>query len=265
VGATVQIQDLILALSHGRATFPAEVGPGSTTTQINLAGLNLNNINLAGNFVMLDAGALGSGSPPTVTTISSNTATALTVPALPQAPTTGSLLWIFAVATIQANVGENVAQVGGSAVPSPGSPYSGPVLPIGGNDGTNARALATDSAGRVLILSASALSNYIAQGTSVAATTPLLLNYGNTKAHFIPPATGHLTLSVAVSAAAVVSISRNAGAATPIWDAINSGASLTAGAEYAFDIPVDASDTIDFEVSAAVTLNVFKLYFTYGL
>ena len=101
MGATVQIQDLILALSHGRATFPAEVGPGSTTTQINLAGLNLNNINLAGNFVMLDAGALGSGSPPTVTTISSNTATALTVPALPQAPTTGSLLWIFRVEAIR--------------------------------------------------------------------------------------------------------------------------------------------------------------------
>jgi hypothetical protein len=117
VGAeTIQIGDLIRALGHGRATFVAQVASGSTATTINLAGLNLGSANLAGNLVLLDAGALGAGSAPTIATISSNTATSLTVPALSQAPATGANLWIFAVATVQANIAENVAQWGGQPV-----------------------------------------------------------------------------------------------------------------------------------------------------
>lgn len=118
MSSTIGIQNLIQALGDGRATFVAHVGPGATTTTIPLADLNLGAANLAGNLVLLDAGALGTGSAPTVTTISSNTATSLTVPALSGAPAQGATLWIFAVATIQANVSENVAQVGGQTVPT---------------------------------------------------------------------------------------------------------------------------------------------------
>jgi len=263
--STIQIQDLIQALGRGRATFSAQVAAGSTATQINLAGINLGSANLTGNLVLLDAGTLGPGTPPTVVTITSNTATSLTVPSMGQAiPQIGYNLWIFTMATIQANLSENVAQVGGQVVPTPGSAYSGPVLPIGGNDGTDARALLTDSAGRLFVLPATTLANDIAQGTAVAATTPLLTSYGATKSAFTPPTTGRMRLAAALSAAAVLSISRNATATSPIWDALNANNSLLAGAEYYFDIPVDAGDTIDFEVSAAVTANVFKVYFTPG-
>ena len=265
MGATIQIQDLNAGLEHSRSPFVAQVGSGSTTMQINLAGLALEDgVNLAGNLVLLDAGALGQGSPPTVTTISGNTATSLTVPALPQAPVAGANLWIIPIATIQANVAENVAQVGGTAVPAPGAAYSGPVLPMGGNDGTNARALITDSSGRLFVLAATVLANFVAQGTAVAATTPVLANYGNTKAYFVPTATGRMLVDVALSAAATLQMARNAAASSPIWNALNAGASLAAGAEYVFDVPVDPTDTIDFEVSAAVTMNVFKIYFVYG-
>ena len=46
----------------------------------------------------------------------------------------------------------DVTQFGGVAVPTPGAAYSGPVLPVGGNDGTNERPIATDIAGRVKIV-----------------------------------------------------------------------------------------------------------------
>jgi len=242
VSGTIGIADLIRALGRGRATFVAHVGAGSTTTSIPLADLNLGSANLAGNLALLDAGALGSGSQPTVATISSNTATVLTVPALSAAPAEGSAVWIFAVATIQAQVtvSENVATWGGQ-----------PVAPA-------------DASGAPKVQFPTSLANFVAQGTAVSATTPLLATYGNTKAHFTPAGTGRIRVAVALSAAAVVSVSRNAGAGTPIYNALNSGGALAAGAEYAFDVPVDATDTIDFEVSAAVTLNVFKVYFTYG-
>jgi hypothetical protein len=240
MSATVEIQDLIEALGHGRATFVAQVASGSTATTINLAGLNLGSANLAGNLVLLDAGALGAGSAPTIATISSNAATSLTVPALSQAPATGTNLWIFAVATVQANIAENIAQWGGQ-----------PVAPA-------------DVSGVPQMKFYTALANFVAQGTAVAATTPLLLTYGYTKTRFVPAVTGRMRVAVALSASAVVSVSRNAAAATPIYDALNAGTALAAGAEYAFDIPVDSNDTIDFQASAAVTLNVFKVYFTYG-
>lgn len=118
-GDTIQIGDLIRALSRARATATAHVGSGATTTTIPLADLNLAGENLAGNFVLLDAGALGTGSPPTFATIQSNTATSLTVSALSAAPQQGSELWIFAVATIQANIAENIAQWSGTAVAPP--------------------------------------------------------------------------------------------------------------------------------------------------
>jgi hypothetical protein len=117
MSSTIGIQNLIQALGRGRATFVAHVGAGATTTTIPLVDLNLGGTNLAGNLVLLDAGALGPGSQPTVATISSNTATSLTVPALSTAPVQGATVWIFAVAAVQANISENIAQVGGRTLP----------------------------------------------------------------------------------------------------------------------------------------------------
>lgn len=94
-GRTIEYGDLVRALGRGQASFQGAVGASSTTTQINLAGIDLGTSNLAGELVMLEAGALGAGTAATLATISGNTATALTVPALSAAPATGSRLWIF--------------------------------------------------------------------------------------------------------------------------------------------------------------------------
>jgi len=82
----------------------------------------------AGNLVLLDAGALGAASPPTIATISSNTATSLTVPALSAAPAEGSTVWIFSVATIQVSTSEDLTYVGGSPVPTDDS--GNPRVPV---------------------------------------------------------------------------------------------------------------------------------------
>jgi len=126
--SSVEIGDLIRALGRARATFVAHVGPGATTTTIPLADLDLGSANLSGNLVLLDAGALGAASPPTIATISSNTATSLTVPALSAAPAEGSTVWIFSVATIQVGASENITYVGGSPVPTDDS--GNPRVPV---------------------------------------------------------------------------------------------------------------------------------------
>ncbi len=101
MASTIEIGDLIRALGRAKATFVAQVTAGSTTTTINLAGLNLGTANLAGDLVLLDAGALGTGSAPTLAEISGNTAATLTVPALSAAPAVGYSLWIFVASTVQ--------------------------------------------------------------------------------------------------------------------------------------------------------------------
>jgi hypothetical protein len=117
MSSTIGIQNLIQALGRSRATFVAHVGAGATTTTIPLADLNLGGTNLAGNLVLLDAGALGPGSQPTVATISSNTATSLTVPALSTAPVQGATVWIFAENTINVYSSDQIVS----------SPLSSPV------------------------------------------------------------------------------------------------------------------------------------------
>lgn len=116
---TVQIGDLVQALSHARATFAGQVGTGSTTTVINLEGLDLGSESLVGNFVLLDAGALGAGSTPQVASITANTDKSITVGALPIAPATGANIWIYQVATINANVSENLQQWAGTNLAAP--------------------------------------------------------------------------------------------------------------------------------------------------
>jgi len=104
-------------------------------------------------------------------------------------------------------------------------------------------------------------ANTVAAGTAAAATTPILANYGATKAHYTVPANGTLNVAVALSAAATLSVAHNASSGTPSYNALNAGASLNANAEYAFSVPVLAGDVIDFQVSSSVTINVFELFF----
>jgi len=119
MASTIQQGDLARALGKAGATFVAHIGPNATTTTIPLADLNLGSNNLAGDLVLIQAGALGSGSVDTLAVISSNTSTSLTVSsALSAAPAAGYAVWIYRIATIQADVSENIAQVGGQNVPT---------------------------------------------------------------------------------------------------------------------------------------------------
>ena len=153
MASTIQQGDLARALGKAGATFVAHIGPNATTTTIPLADLNLGSNNLAGDLVLIQAGALGSGSVDTLAVISSNTSTSLTVSsALSAAPAAGYAVWIYRIATIQADVAENIAQVGGQNVP--GNPIgstgaSAPSIAIlsGGTDGTDLRAMKTDANG----------------------------------------------------------------------------------------------------------------------
>lgn len=92
---TIELGDLVRALGRARASFTASVGPDSTDTTIQIAGLNLGSADLAGALVLLQAGALGAGSAATLASVTANTDTTLTVPALPAAPAAGYSLWIF--------------------------------------------------------------------------------------------------------------------------------------------------------------------------
>jgi hypothetical protein len=109
-------QNLALLLGQVRADFQASVGKDSTATDIVLYGLDLGTVDLAGGYVLLDAGALGADSVKTLASISSNTATTLTVPTLGTSPVTGANLWVYSENTINVVAAENVAQWGGATV-----------------------------------------------------------------------------------------------------------------------------------------------------
>jgi len=119
MASTLQRGDMAAIMAHARATFMAHIGPNATTTNIPLADLNLGSTNWAGNWVEFQEGALGSGSPRTVAQIASNTATAITLSsALSAAPSAGYAVWLYDTATINANIAENISQVGGQNVPT---------------------------------------------------------------------------------------------------------------------------------------------------
>jgi len=150
---TIQRGDMAAIIAHARATFMAHIAPGATTTNIPLADLNLGSTNWAGNWVEFQEGALGSGSPRTVAQIASNTATSITLSsALSAAPSAGYAVWLYDTATINANIAENIAQVGGQNVPGNPIGSTGAAAPSiamlsGGTDGTDLRAMKTDANG----------------------------------------------------------------------------------------------------------------------
>jgi len=218
---TIEQGDLIAALGRGRATFVGHIGSGATTTTIPLADLNLGTANLAGDFVLLDGGALGSGSVPQVAVISSNTATSLTVPALSAAPGAGYAVWIFTTATINANVAENIAQVGGQNVPT----YAGtPTVPTAG---TVLTAVPEGSAASIA-----------ANGNIVS---------------FTPTANGLVRARFTLSVASVVNLAVNGTS----QGGIENGSTIPAGSPQTITFPVQSGQTYALQVATAQTSTVY--------
>lgn len=197
--------------------------------------------------------------------ITSNTATTLTLAAaLPAAPVSGDTynIRVFGSSVM------DVQSIGGESVP--GSPIgtSGSIVPsyltqVGGEDPSgNLHSLATDSSGRQIVSTGPATADTIPVDTAAAATTPLLETYGTTKAHYTAPANGTMTIGIALNTATTLSMSHNASATSPSYNALNSGQNLAANAEYALSIPVQKGEILDFEVGAAVTINYGAVSFT---
>lgn len=111
----------------------------------------------------------------------------------------------------------------------------------------------------------STLQASVAAGTPALGGTPLLQAYAGTGEHFTPTGAGRIYVCVALSAAAELTVSRNAGSSAPIYDGLATSQSLVASSEYEFDLLVDPTDAIDFKLGADVTVNVLKVYSKRGL
>jgi len=275
---TIGSENLSKALSHARANYEASVGPGSTAQTLTLMGLNLGDRSYAGGSVLIEAGALGPGSPDTLADIASNTAKTITLTtALPAVPATGSRLWIYTETVVTVVASENVGQWGGVAVEAadatgvvpfrlpyseaaPGAAAPARAVQVAGTDGTDLRALATTAGGAVLIVksqgtTATTVANSKALATS--ATTPIL------GTAYTVPANGTLNIAVGIESGATATtflVTRNG----TQYLATNQGSNLTAGAEYDISLPVAAGDTINFETGAATTLAVLEAFYTEG-
>ena len=239
----IGIQNLVTALSRVGASAVAQVGPDATTELVPILGLQLTTADFAGGWAVFDAGAFGSDAPPTVAPIASNTTDTLAFAAsvLPSAPAEGANVWLYQVGTFNVTVTapENVAEWGGQPV------------------------AAADAGGRPTVVSTSApqTAGYVSPGTAIAATTPILLTYGSGLSHYAVPANGTLNVCVALSAAATLTVSHDAGVGTPSYNAMNGGTALAAATEYAFSVPVRSGEVVDYEVSAAATADLFDVYF----
>ena len=199
--------------------------------------------------------------------------------ALPNALAAGDGFTIYRALAIAVTAPENIQEVGGTPVPTPGQTYSGPVLPVGGNDGTYERPLATDATGRVKVVDDQAQgapgTAAPAQAVQVAgtdganlrgllttpngrlnqavtvATVSAVAETANTNfATFTAPHDGVATLLIAVSTATTVSL---VGLGTTA--ALNSGGSLAAAQWYTFQFPVAAGQSYSLQVGTAATVS----------
>jgi len=273
MSGTIQFRDLERALANinTASNYSGVVGTGSTTTQVvdSVGGWDTNMWAQYG--VQFSQTTVTPALRGVWQQISSNTGNTLTLAAaLPAAPVAGDTYNIrpfgSQVQDLTAWAGQAVAapqgDADGVAALASGLPVF--IAHLVGWTGAAWNRLKLGLSGGLVIQKPSALQNYVPAGTSAAASTPLLVNYGSTKAHFTPPDAGTMRVAFALSASVTVSMTRDATATTPTYDALNSGAAVPAASELAFDIPVDPNDAIDFEISAAATVNVFKVYFIYG-
>jgi len=279
VSGTVSTGDLARLLSGIGAWITGAVAasPTPTPTQFAVTGYDFTAApSLAGALVIVGQVVRRVGQ------VAANSGATLTLStALASAPAAGDPVLIFPEVSVNFSGAENIAEVGGQAVPTVGGVPSVPVTVEGaptvtanqGAAGTSAWPQNVAEVGgtavptvngvpSVPVTAGLVLADTVAPGTAAAATTPLLRTYGSPAAPYTVPAQGTVNVAVALSAAATLTVSHNASAASPSYNALNGGAALAAAAEYAFSIPVKQGDVVDFEVSAAVTLNVFDVWFT---
>lgn len=190
-GETIGQADLAALLHLASAAATGNVAAASTTTVINLQGVNLGNIDLTGGWVLFDAGALGTGFPPTFANIASNTATSITLSsALLSAPSKGPDLWLFAKNVLNVNVSQNIAEVDGasaaySSLLSPNTDLSAPTAvtvgtgPVRIDQGTaNRRYVLVVNNGSATVYVGKDNTVTTANGIPVAAGASLSLNLG---------------------------------------------------------------------------------------
>ena len=230
---------------------------GTSENLLVLLGVNLGDISLAGGWMLLDAGALGANTPPTFAQIASNTANTVTPSAAFSAvPAGGYRAWLFDEAAISL-VAENLTEIGGTAIPSPGSPYSGPVLPVGGNDGTNERALSVDGFGRLtpqppaLVWDASGLA--VAAATNVFATGYTSPNAGTVTLTIGNDPTGVSSVASLVKTSNAAPSGGSAG--TRVF-ALNGGTALAAGDIYTFTFAATPNNTYNLQFATATTVDI---------
>lgn len=292
----IGLQNLAQLLGQARADFEASVAATSTDLTLVLSGLNLGSVSMANGYVLLDAGALGTGTPKTLAQISSNTATTLTLTAaLSAVPATGADLWLYTENTVQVVSTENIAQWGGVNVAPADSagvisqntskwggtsveaadstgvvpfrlPYSeattGGAVPtravqVAGTDGTDLRPIATDSSGR-LTPQPPGLP-WDAAGLAVTANTNVF------STSYTPSVAGTLTVTIgnlSTGAASVAYLSKTAntaptgGSAGTRLFAFNSGTSLAAGDLYTFQFSVTPNDSYNLQFGTATTVDI---------
>jgi len=218
-------QDLINAIGQARSDFTASVGPGATTTTIPLVGLSLGGVNMAGGYVLLDAGALGAGTPKTLAQIASNTATSLTLSsALSAAPAAGADLWLYTEAVVNVVATDNVAEWGGAAVAAADTTYG--LVPEA-----------------VDLVPLTAISN-------TAANTDF--------AKFTAPWSGTATVLLSLPTASVVNFMVTPSGGTEAnAGAIQDGATIAAAQPQTFSFPVSAGASYALQVATAQSGTLF--------
>ena len=272
----IGIQNLAALLGQDRADFAATVGPGSAAQVLVLAGLNLTSTSMSNGYVLLDADALGAGTPKTLAQIASNTADTLTLTAaLTAAPAVGSDIWLYTETTVNVVASENVSQWGGipvapadvNGVPqvnvvystgTPNSPAPAKAMQVAGQ-GPNGtlRVIATDALGN-LRLEPIALV-WDAAGEAVTAATNVF------PTSYTPPGPGKLDITIgnlssgAASVASLVKTANTApsgGSAGTRVFAMNDGATLTAGNMYSFSLDVTPNDSYNMQFGNATTVDI---------
>lgn len=230
-------KNLEFALSrHTRSVLQSnwQVGTGATTTVIPVTLRNPSGVavdvtgqvasDMDGGTVEFVSGA-NLGSQRNVIACAANGQLTLDT-ALTTAPSQGDQFVIIRAVRLQVTAPENVTQVGGQPVPSPGGVA---YLPT------------TNSPQSILAVASGAIA---ANGALLSAV-------------YAVPANGSIVIGVTLAAGAassVLQVSRDASAGTPFYGQLNSGSALAALIEFNANIPVAKNDVVQFEFVTATTL-----------
>lgn len=250
---------------------------------------------------------LSFGFSTTVSAVSTNTSvdppvTTLTLnDPVPQALAIGDTFTIFRAIRVEVTAPENIADIGGQAVPgnpigTRGSATPTTAMLAGGDDGTDLHGLKTDTSGRIEesnLYAASAVdgaakpNGIIQVGGNDGTDAQALLQDTDGTLHTIPSKLGALTpvnsvLITQVAEAATTAFGSFTATATGnatilvivsaavnalltglgVTGDLNGGTALVANAWYTFQIPVVSGQTYSFQVSAEATVSLTVIYNT---